>query len=560
MDDTASSSLPDVDVAQGAAPPPPPGDAPLEVTVYQIVGDDMLAKNRSDGTGWELQWADLKREWMEKTSNKFAYRCLPLTIANQLGFWVLNPVGFTAKWLGAPDVVEFRFDKAGDFWGRSITNHFKYGIVTWNTPFLFRTRPVGSRVLITGAPNRFKHNAHPLTGLIESDWMVMSFTMNWQIMRPHEEVRFERGEPIFQAIPLARNPCLDLERAKVVYRRLDDDPALAAEYRTWVESRAHFHKLQVEGKVSQDDWQKHYFRGVTLEGGAAPTTHHVKIRFPEIEIATAATPPTPAAGRPPIGYAFRADGEKPEKKRPERGEKTAAEPRAPAEHAPTAIDIAGPAAPLKLRVFRVHPRGSRIAAAEAGQAGEARAADLAPGSASGRANALGWWVFPPFDLDVTWLGGRAFEKRVATPLDDEDEKVVKALGPGLRYDAPKKLAFGDDGEGVITLWTGLVVETPPGWALEVRSPVNVALAPHLRIREEVLECERTPRELTVRLRVLETGRPVELRAGAPWPPLAQLVPVRRETFDAEWLLGHVPLGKAAANAAQVYEKWMRGRE
>src|SRR6185295_10805797 len=133
---------------------------------------------------------------------------------------------------------EFKFDSHGDFWKACVSNHFAYGIVTWNTPFLFRTKPAGSRMLITGPPNRFKHNAQALSGLIETDWMSMSFTMNWQLLKANEEVRFERGEPIFQAIPLARNPCLDLEQATVVYRRLDDDPVVASEYRTWVESRA----------------------------------------------------------------------------------------------------------------------------------------------------------------------------------------------------------------------------------------------------------------------------------------------------------------------------------
>ncbi|MCA1685255.1 MAG: DUF6065 family protein, partial [Planctomycetia bacterium] len=71
---------------------------PLEVGIYQIVDDSVMKANREDGTGWEWCWADWRRDWMDATPNRYAYRCLPLTIMNQTGWWVKNPVGFTATW------------------------------------------------------------------------------------------------------------------------------------------------------------------------------------------------------------------------------------------------------------------------------------------------------------------------------------------------------------------------------------------------------------------------------------------------------------------------------
>ena len=127
----------------------------------------------------------------------------------------------------SPGSIEFQFDIAGDVWGNWIGNVFGAGIITWNTPFLFRTRPAGSRLLVCGPANAFKGNAQPLTAIIESDWISMSFTMNWKIMRPYEPVRFEAGEPLFQAIPMATNICADLEKSAVNYKRLADDPELS---------------------------------------------------------------------------------------------------------------------------------------------------------------------------------------------------------------------------------------------------------------------------------------------------------------------------------------------
>ena len=73
----------------------------LEVHIYQISDDSMLKANRSDGTGWDWCWADWQRDWMNNTPHRYAYRCLPLTIANQTGWWIKNPVGFEATWRGA---------------------------------------------------------------------------------------------------------------------------------------------------------------------------------------------------------------------------------------------------------------------------------------------------------------------------------------------------------------------------------------------------------------------------------------------------------------------------
>ena len=75
----------------------------LEIEIYQIAHDAMLKKNRSDGTGWDWCWADWQRDWMDATPNRYAYRCLPLTITNQTGWWIRNPVGFTAAWSGRPE-------------------------------------------------------------------------------------------------------------------------------------------------------------------------------------------------------------------------------------------------------------------------------------------------------------------------------------------------------------------------------------------------------------------------------------------------------------------------
>ncbi len=256
----------------------------LEVGVYQIVDDAVMKANRADGTGWDWCWADWRRDWMDATPNRYAYRCLPLTIVNQTGWWIKNPVGFTATWRGRnePGGIDFQFDTEPEFWKSWINSQFGEGIITWNTPFLFRTKPEGSRLLIIGPANQFKANAHPLTALIESDWISMSFTMNWKLMTANEPVRFDVGEPLFQVIPLVGNACADLESAEVTYQRLSDDPAIQESYNDWNAGRRRFHEQKAKGEVKPDDWQKDYFRGRDTTGREVAPEHMTKVKPPQI--------------------------------------------------------------------------------------------------------------------------------------------------------------------------------------------------------------------------------------------------------------------------------------
>jgi hypothetical protein len=256
----------------------------LEISMYQLADDALMKRNRSDGSGWEWGWAPPQRDWMDATPSRYAYRCLPLTIINQTGLWIANPVGFTALWRGTdgPGGIDFAFDTADEIWRDWINNQFGMGIITWNTPFLFRTRPQGSRLLVCGPVNSFKTFAQPLTALIESDWMSMSFTMNWKLTVASMPIRFEAGEPLFQAIPIASNVCTDLEGANVTYQQLSEDPDVARAYLEWHHSRRSFHEQKRQGEVEPDDWQKDYFHGRDQLRHETAPQHKTKVTPPPV--------------------------------------------------------------------------------------------------------------------------------------------------------------------------------------------------------------------------------------------------------------------------------------
>jgi len=118
-----------------------------------------------------------------------------LTIANQAGWIIRCPIGFTATWRleqGTSGRVEFHFGTAEVHHEAQVRSHFGSGIITFTIPYLFRTPP-GVGLIARGIPNEAKLNCAPLEGLVETDWSVSTFTMNWRILQPHVEVTFAKG-------------------------------------------------------------------------------------------------------------------------------------------------------------------------------------------------------------------------------------------------------------------------------------------------------------------------------------------------------------------------------
>ncbi|MEO7143306.1 MAG: DUF6065 family protein [Bryobacteraceae bacterium] len=206
--------------------------------------------------------APADRGWMDETGDQFAYRCLPLLIANQAGWHVLNSHRLRVTWDGAETINSVAVEYPEGWAPYPASTHFGHGIVTWTLPYLFRTPP-GYNLLVRGPANLPKDGAYPLEGIVETDWAVGSFTMNWKLTRPGVTVTFEKDEPICMIVPQRRG---EIESFDPEIRALEEDPELALKARAWAQSRSHFlEALTAPGAT--ETWQKHYFQGTTPQGG-----------------------------------------------------------------------------------------------------------------------------------------------------------------------------------------------------------------------------------------------------------------------------------------------------
>ena len=208
------------------------------------------------------------RAWMNATPNRFAYRCLPMVIANQWGWMIEIRHRVEAVWDGSQPPEGLVVTADGDAKAITASSHFGSGVLTFNIGFLFRTPP-GFNLHVRGPANWPKDGACALEGIVETDWLDSTFTMNWKLTRPNHPVVFEAGEPIAMISPVQRG---QLEAFSAEIQPLSANQQMFQNYTTWSKSRDSFNAdLKVTGSAAKKaGWQKDYTRGRTVSGETAP--------------------------------------------------------------------------------------------------------------------------------------------------------------------------------------------------------------------------------------------------------------------------------------------------
>lgn len=228
-----------------------------------VLGKKLIAYPIVEGEPMLLQPSNPKRVWMEATKDRLAYRCLPLIMANQIGWTLANPISFEAMWDGSDlsTGITIRSEKDLTY----VHVNFGYGVISLLIPYLFRTE-AGYNLFVRGPSNRPKDAIQPLEGLVESDWITATFTMNWKFTRPNKWVKFSAGEPICLIVPMRRG---ELEEFTSTIEVLEEEAELEATYRLWQSKRAERFQMSREELEQNGQWQLHYFRGYTIDGKKA---------------------------------------------------------------------------------------------------------------------------------------------------------------------------------------------------------------------------------------------------------------------------------------------------
>lgn len=224
--------------------------------------------------------APATRRWMDETAESFAYRCLPLNIANSHGWEFLTACGFSAEWNGGRATTDITVTPDRIDGPNLPVSIFGYGVLTFHVQALIRTPP-GWNIYVTGSPNDLRDGIAPLSGVIEADWSPYSFTMNWKFTRPGS-IRFEAGEPFLFFFPVERG---GLRRFEPRVASFAEEPEVADQFQRWSRSRDAFRveiedRLRKEPVTPSEKWQKRYYRGVDMDDRPGVADHEARLRLP----------------------------------------------------------------------------------------------------------------------------------------------------------------------------------------------------------------------------------------------------------------------------------------
>ena len=163
-----------------------------------------------------------KREWF----NSHFYHCLPLSIGNMQGFAFSLPYTFSVLWNGgnSPEDIKIKFfENYEPYIDKNFiypVSEFGSGILTINFPLVLKTPP-GVNLMTISPPNYPLPGLSPMTGVVETDNLRFTFTLNIKIDFPGIEIIIDANTPLVGMIPIPRYFCdsFKLENAYDIFNK-----------------------------------------------------------------------------------------------------------------------------------------------------------------------------------------------------------------------------------------------------------------------------------------------------------------------------------------------------
>lgn len=141
-----------------------------------------------------------KRDWMEATFDKHAYRCLPVTLTNQLGWAISFPEDITFMWDGQISTSgEHVKVLAGE---KYIQTGRGQATVSFETGLVFRT-PENYSLLTYNVPNMFMEGVAPYTTIISSSFFEGPLPVAWKVTKPFVPITIKAGQPVAAVFPIS---------------------------------------------------------------------------------------------------------------------------------------------------------------------------------------------------------------------------------------------------------------------------------------------------------------------------------------------------------------------
>lgn len=219
-----------------------------------------------------------------------------------------------------------------------------------------------------------------------------------------------------------------------------------------------------------------------------------------------------------------------------------------------------------LKVYSLHPNSCRIEKADIQLNGYANKEAIKFCGPYKFANQMGYWIYSPVDIDIMWKGGRDFEHVLHGSYDNSDYQIVSNLikdeDPITNnnvwispHEGRTKLTFGLVEEGLVQIWTGCIFKTPPNWCLQIRSVVNFPER-GFQIMNGILDTDWMFYDIWININFSVKNEWIKIRKDDK-TPLAQIIPIPRESYDKNWELSYQQVNRDNEEAESVFTYWLK---
>lgn len=205
----------------------------------------------------------IKRDWMDVTPEKHAYRCFPITQANMVGWSLYSTKPIKFIWNGInntnSDNITILEGKEFTYTGRGQST------VSFNTGLTFKTDQNISMLTINPV-NYFNEDFETMSSLISTSWLDTGFPLAIKARSANKEILIKAGQPIATIIPISLTA-------------IDGTEINIFDYKDLEQKRQQAHKSY--GEAAQEinrrgEWTD-WYRNAINEKGESVGSHEVSV-------------------------------------------------------------------------------------------------------------------------------------------------------------------------------------------------------------------------------------------------------------------------------------------
>jgi hypothetical protein len=197
-----------------------------------------------------------RRDWMDETAEKHAYRCFPVTLTNQLGWGIAFPEDITFMWDGVtstyPDNVKVL---QGQKYCSTVRGNAS---IQFHTGLTFKTDKNYS-LLSMPVPNKFVDGITPYMTIMSSSFFEGELPVVWRITKPFTPITIKAGEPIISVLPISLT---DLQNTTLNIKSIKDIKRIPKKIQPTFDGA----KIAAEQAAQNGGWTDYYRDGVDYMG------------------------------------------------------------------------------------------------------------------------------------------------------------------------------------------------------------------------------------------------------------------------------------------------------